>query len=130
MAAGMRSPKELVRVRIESRASNSTAICRIVVYLYAESLQRRCLARSKATRVVLTCNPGTELLVDDAYQDRRGFLRRDSHLRMKTRFAALAAIAAVGVLLPATASAQGGTVLFNSQVNMTAPPPPPGQVDN
>ena len=51
-------------------------------------------------------------------------------MRMKTRFAALAAIAAVGVLLPATASAQGGTVLFNSQVNMTAPPPPPGQVDN
>ncbi len=130
MAAGMRSPKELVRVRIESRASNSTAICRIVVYLYAESLQRRCLARSKATRVVLTCNPGTELLVDDAYQDPCGVLRRDSHLRMKTRFAALAAIAAVGVLLPATASAQGGTVLFNSQVNMTAPPPPPGQVDN
>src|SRR5207247_9648780 len=49
---------------------------------------------------------------------------------MKTRFAALAAIAAVGALLPATASAQGGTVLFNSQVNMTAPPPPAGQVDN
>ena len=51
-------------------------------------------------------------------------------MRMKTRFAALAAIAAVGALLPATASAQGGTVLFNSQVNMTAPPPPAGQVDN
>ena len=51
-------------------------------------------------------------------------------MRMKTRFAALVALAAVGALLPATASAQGGTVLFNSQVNMTAPPPPPGQVDN
>jgi hypothetical protein len=49
---------------------------------------------------------------------------------MKTRFAALAAIAAAGALLPATASAQGGTVLFNSQVNVTAPPPPAGQVDN
>jgi hypothetical protein len=50
---------------------------------------------------------------------------------MKTRFAALAAIAAAGALLPATASAVGGgTVLFNRQVNMTAPPPPAGQVDN
>jgi hypothetical protein len=51
-------------------------------------------------------------------------------LRMKVRFATLAAIAAVGALLPATASAQGGTLLFNSQVNMTAPPPPVGMVDN
>jgi hypothetical protein len=49
---------------------------------------------------------------------------------MKTRFAALAAVAAVGALLPATASASGGTLLFNSQVNMTAPPPPAGKVDN
>src|SRR5438132_13213640 len=57
-------------------------------------------------------------------------LRRDCHLRMKTRFAALVALASVGSLLPATASAQGGTVLFNSQVSMTAPPPSPGQDDN
>src|SRR6266566_4179955 len=45
MAAAMRSPKELVRLRIESRASNSTAICRIVVYLYAEPLHRRGVAQ-------------------------------------------------------------------------------------
>src|SRR6266702_7567573 len=45
MAAGMRSPTELVHVRMEGRSSNSTAICRIVVYLYAEPLQRRGVAQ-------------------------------------------------------------------------------------
>lgn len=52
----------------------------------------------------------------------------------KTRFLALAAIVSIGALLPATASATTagppGTVLFNSQVNATAPPPPAGMVDN
>lgn len=53
---------------------------------------------------------------------------------MKARFLALAAIVSVGALLPATVSAATlgppGTVLFNSQVNATAPPPPAGMVDN
>jgi hypothetical protein len=52
----------------------------------------------------------------------------------KGRFLALAAIVSVGALLPATVSAATmgppGTVLFNSQVNVTAPPPPAGMVDN
>ncbi len=49
-------------------------------------------------------------------------------MRMKLRFVALAAVAAVGVLPPATASAVGGgTLLFNSQVNMPALAPPPGK---
>ncbi len=48
-------------------------------------------------------------------------------MAIKSRFAALAAVIAAGVLLPATASASGGTLLFNSQVNMTAPAPPPGR---
>ena len=48
----------------------------------------------------------------------------------RTRLVALVAGVAVGGLLPATASAQGGMLLFNSQVNMTAPAPPAGKVDN
>ncbi len=49
---------------------------------------------------------------------------------IKSRLIALAAGVALGGLLPATASAQRGMVLFNSQVNMMAPAPPPGNVDN
>ena len=49
---------------------------------------------------------------------------------IKSRLMAMAAVVALGGLLPATASAQGGALLFNSQVNMTAPPPPAGMVDN
>ena len=49
---------------------------------------------------------------------------------IKTRLIVLAASVAFGSLLPATASATGGMLAFNSQVNMTAPSPPPGTVDN
>jgi len=49
---------------------------------------------------------------------------------IKTRLIALAASVALGGLLPATASATGGMRLFDSQVNMMAPAPPPGKVDN
>jgi hypothetical protein len=56
-------------------------------------------------------------------------------LTNKARFLAFGAIISMGALLPATASAAGppgppGTLLFNSQVNSTAPPPPAGMVDN
>src|SRR5712691_4816898 len=59
-----------------------------------------------------------------------GDLGRDGHLVIKSRLIALAAGVALGGLLPAPASAQGGVLLFNSQVNMMAPAPPPGKVDN
>src|SRR5438105_2263423 len=61
-------------------------------------------------------------------------VHKEEGLTNKTRFLALAAIVSIGALLPATASATTagppGTVLFNSQVNATAPPPPAGMVDN
>ncbi len=47
------------------------------------------------------------------------------------RLAILAAIVSGALLIPATASAGGsGTLLFNAQVNATAPAPPGGNVDN
>ena len=49
---------------------------------------------------------------------------------IKSRLIALVAGVALGSLLPATASAQGSVLLFNSQVNITAPAPPAGMVDN
>ncbi len=49
---------------------------------------------------------------------------------IKARLIALAASVAFGSLLPATASAAGGLPLFDRQVNMTAPSPPAGKVDN
>src|SRR2546421_9617298 len=61
-------------------------------------------------------------------------VHKEEGLTNKTRFLALAAIVSIGALLPATASATTagppGTVLFNSQVNATAPPPPAGMVGN
>jgi len=51
-------------------------------------------------------------------------------LTIRTRLVALAASVAFGGLMPATASATGGVPLFNSQVNVAAPSPAPGKVDN
>jgi hypothetical protein len=56
--------------------------------------------------------------------------RREEHLKIKSRFVVFATVLATGVLLPANVSAQGSTRLFNSQVNMPAPAPPAGKVDN
>ena len=46
------------------------------------------------------------------------------------RLVILAAIVGGALLIPAAASAGSGTLLFDAQVNATAPPPPAGKADN